>query len=71
MSANNKKPKMNREEKNKLFIRILAGLMALLMVAGMAYYTIYILTSTVGADQPENSLVAIDTSSLKESGMLW
>ncbi|MBE6541890.1 MAG: SpoIID/LytB domain-containing protein [Ruminococcaceae bacterium] len=50
---------MSDEDRKKLPVRILAFLLAVLMVAGMAYYTIYILVSTVSAGD------VIDTSSLK------
>ena len=48
-------------------VRIIALIMAILMVGGMAYYTIYVLTTSVGAADTETSEV-IDTSSLKNSG---
>ncbi|MGN1347193.1 MAG: SpoIID/LytB domain-containing protein [Eubacteriales bacterium] len=48
-------------------VRIVALILAVLMVGGMAYYTIYILTSSVGAADFEISEV-LDTSSLKNSG---
>lgn len=52
-------------------VRVVALIMAILMVGGMAYYTIYVLTSSVGAADIETSTAAsavIDTSSLKNSG---
>jgi len=48
-------------------VRILALIMAILMVGGMAYYTIYVLTTSVGAEETTITEV-IDTSSLKNSG---
>ena len=56
-----------REERKKLMVRIIALIMAVLMVGGMAYYTIYVLTSSVGA-QEITTAEALDTSSLKNSG---
>lgn len=67
MSKNEIKKTRSREEKKKLGVRIVAMILAILMVAGMAYYTIYILTSAVKADAPETAQV-LDTSSLKNSG---
>lgn len=50
-------------------VRIVALIMALLMVGGMAYYTIYVLTTSVGAANTETTTTdVIDTSSLKNSG---
>ena len=60
-----KKPR-TREERKKLMVRIIALIMAILMVVGMAYYTIYVLTSSVGAAETMTA-EAIDTSSLKNS----
>jgi len=48
--------------------RIIAGIMAFLMVAGAAYYTILMLTSAVGAETTAAETQIIDTSSLKDSG---
>lgn len=48
-------------------VRIVAFIMAVLMVGGMAYYTIFVLTSSVGATDVVTA-DAIDTSSLKNSG---
>lgn len=48
-------------------VRILALIMAILMVGGMAYYTIYVLTTSVGAAETVTA-EALDTSSLKNSG---
>lgn len=60
-----KKPR-TREERKKLMVRIIALIMAILMVGGMAYYTIYVLTTSVGAAETTTA-EAIDTSSLKNS----
>lgn len=69
MSTIKKKVKRTCDEKKKLVVRIVAGILAFLMVAGMAYYTIYILTSSIGAEEPETGTIeTIDTSSLKDSG---
>ena len=65
--SENKKKKRTREEKNKLAARIVAGIMAFLMVAGMAYYTILMLASAVGAETTAAGTQIIDTSSLKDS----
>ncbi len=46
----------------------MAFILAVLMVAGMAYYTIYILVSSVSASDAEEETVIINTSSLKDSG---
>jgi len=62
--TDNQKGKRSKADKKKLLVRILAGLMALLMVAGMAYYTIYILTSTVGASDIMDA-ASLNTSVLK------
>ena len=42
--------------------------MAFLMVAGMAYYTILMLTSAIAAESPSQETQIINTSSLKDSG---
>ncbi len=74
MSKNNTKHKRSAEEKKKLAVRVIAFLLAILMVGGMAYYTIYILTSSVSAaDYTDNTAKkeiteVIDTSSLKSGG---
>lgn len=60
-----KKPR-TREERKKLMVRIIALIMAILMVGGMAYYTVYVLTASVGAAEITTA-EAIDTSSLKNS----
>lgn len=67
MSKDNIKKSRTHEEKKKLMVRIVALIMAILMVGGMAYYTIYVLTSSIGAADVVTS-EAIDTSSLKNSG---
>ena len=66
--SENKKTKRTREEKKKLAARILAGIMAFLMVAGMAYYTILMLTTAISAETPSQETQIINTSSLKDSG---
>jgi len=66
--SENKKTKRTREEKKKLAARIVAAVMALLMVAGMAYYTILMLTSSIGAEDPAAETQIVRTSSLKDSG---
>ena len=67
MSKDNAK-KRTREEKKKLVIRIIAIFLAVLMVLGMAYYTIMILASAIHADAPAEQTEVLDTSSLKASG---
>lgn len=66
MSRDKTKRTRTHEEKKKLMVRIVALIMAFLMVGGMAYYTIYVLTSTVGAAELVTEDVP-DTSSLKNS----
>lgn len=66
MSKDNMKKPRTREERKKLMVRIIALIMAILMVGGMAYYTIYVLTTSVGAAETTTA-EAIDTSSLKNS----
>ncbi len=66
MSKDNMKKPRTREERKKLMVRIIALIMAILMVVGMAYYTIYVLTSSVSAAETTTA-EAIDTSSLKYS----
>ena len=46
---NGNKRKMTREEKNKLASRILAGILALLMIGGAAYYAIYLMAMSAKA----------------------
>ncbi len=65
--AQNRK-KRTREERKKLMVRIMALFLAFLMVAGAAYYTIYILTSAVGAADVAQTVQITNTSSLKSSG---
>lgn len=66
------KKKRTREERQKLLVRVICMILAILMVAGMAYYTIYILASAAAnaADVTDNNTEAavIDTSSLKNGG---
>lgn len=64
---------MTREEKNKLATRILAGILALLMIGGAAYYAIYLMAMSVNAQDSNASVngvetVIMDTSSLSVSG---
>lgn len=62
---------MTSEEKKKLPVRIVSLILAVLMVIGMAYYTIYILISAINASDADNSneeIEVINTSSLKDSG---
>ena len=61
MSRTDKKPKKST---TKLYVRILALLLAILMIAGMAYYTIYILTTSISADDVD---MTVNTSLLKEN----
>lgn len=65
--------KRTREEKKKLAMRILAMFLAILMVAGAAYYAIYLMTlsvsaATVHAADPVQETAILDTSSLLDSG---
>ena len=61
---------MSRDEKNKLASRILAGILALLMIGGAAYYAIYLMAMSVNAQDTANGTetVIMDTSSLSDSG---
>lgn len=65
--------KRTREEKKKLAMRILAMFLAILMVAGAAYYAIYLMTLSVSsasvyaADVVQETEI-VDTSSLMDSG---
>lgn len=65
--------KRTREEKKKLAVRILAMFLAILMVAGAAYYAIYLMTLSVSsasvyaADVVQETEI-LDTSSLMDSG---
>lgn len=61
MSRTEQNPK---KDKTKLFVRILSFVLALLMIAGMAYYTIYLLTLSIGAD---DTAEYVNTSLLKEN----
>jgi len=61
LSRNNQGPK---KDKTKLFVRILSLILAILMVAGMAYYTIFLLTVSIEADDLSET---VDTSLLKEN----
>ncbi len=65
--------KRSREEKKKLLIRIMALIMAVLMVAGAAYYTLYLLATAVSAADVNSTMVTEtvqipDTSSLTNGG---
>ena len=71
MSKNEVKKLKSKEEKKKFIVRIIAMILALLMVGSMAYYTIYILSSSVRANddiKSSETVQVIDTSSLKNSG---
>ena len=61
---------MTRDEKNKLASRILAGILALLMIGGAAYYAIYLMAMSVNAQDTAagTETVIMDTSSLSDSG---
>ncbi len=70
---NGNKRKMTREEKNKLASRILAGILALLMIGGAAYYAIYLMAMSAKAQDSNTAAngtetVIMDTSSLSDSG---
>lgn len=55
------------EKRKKLVVRIIASVLAFLMIAGMAYTTIFYLVTAVSAESDiETSM--IETSSLKDSG---
>ena len=60
--------KRTREERKKLAVRIFALLMAILMVAGSAYYAIYLMTVSAGAADVVAETEVINTSSLKDGG---
>lgn len=64
----NARRKRSREERKKTIMRIVALLMAILMVAGSAYYAIYLMTSSVSAADPVQEIEIMNTSSLKNSG---
>lgn len=68
LSKINEHKKHSREDKKKLAVRILAMLLALLMVGSVAYYTIFTLTTSVSARDADSSYSELDTSSLKDSG---
>ncbi len=51
-----------KKDTKKLIVRILSLLLAVLMIGGMVYYTVYLLTLSVGADSE-----TINTSPLKEN----
>ncbi len=59
--------KLSREERKKRMVRIMAMILAFLMVAGAATYTIMMLASAVSADET-SGYTTIDTSSLEDSG---
>lgn len=58
------KRRRTKEERKKLLVRIMALLLAILMVGGMAYYTIYLLATTISADSEVTETIPVDTSSL-------
>ena len=77
MSKIEEKKKRSAEEKKKLMVRIIAIILAVLMIGSMAYYTIYILAFSVSAAEPDdtdtldsadNQSETICTSSLSDSG---
>ncbi|MBQ8334286.1 MAG: hypothetical protein IJX93_11005, partial [Clostridia bacterium] len=55
------------ERRKKMTVRVVASILAFLMIAGMAYSTIYYLVTAVSAEETEQ-IEVIDTSSLKNSG---
>ncbi len=57
----------SKKDKNKLFVRLISLILALLMIGGLAYYTIYLLTLSVGAEDADEENKIINTSSLKDS----
>lgn len=60
---------MSRAEKRKkLTVRIVASILAFLMIAGMAYTTIFYLVTAVSAEETTEDTIVIDTSSLKNGG---
>lgn len=61
------KPKRSAEERKKRAVRILAVILAVLMVAGTATYTIMMLASAVSGAEAGYT-TTIDTSSLEDSG---
>jgi len=68
-TLNNKtKHTRTREERNKLITRIIALFLAILMVAGAAYYAIYLMTLSISAESAYDETGTIDTSSLHNSG---
>lgn len=76
MSKVEEKKKRSAEEKKKLMVRIIAIILAVLMIGSMAYYTIYILAFSVSAAEPDdtetldstdNQSETICTSSLSDS----
>jgi len=60
--------KRTREERKKLVVRIFALLMAILMVAGSAYYAIYLMTISARAADVAAETEIVNTSSLKDGG---
>ncbi len=60
--------KRTREERKKLVVRIFALLMAILMVAGSAYYAIYLMTLSARAADVVAETEIVNTSSLKDGG---
>ena len=72
---NGNKRKMTREEKNKLASRILAGILALLMIGGAAYYAIYLMAMSAKAQDSSTAVngtetVIRDTSSLSDLSLI-
>jgi len=62
------KQKVTREERKKRAVRIMAMILAFLMVAGAATYTIMMLASAVSAEEAVGYTTSLDTSSLEDSG---
>lgn len=64
------KKRITREDRKKLIVRIFCLFLAILMLLGVAYYTIVILSSNVSAGDvySDDEIEVIDTSSLKISG---
>ena len=66
MSKANSNKKNSKKKQKKLFVRIMAMFLALLMVAGVLYYTIVILASSVRAEDTSKDTKIIDSSELTD-----
>jgi len=64
---NIEKRRRTKEERKKLLSRILALVLAVLMVGGVAYYTIYLMATAISAEMQIQDDTPIDTSSLSEN----